>query len=230
MSEVLSYECVGVRAFTTTRSFFHGEATHPERERCVELLTDYLGHPAVIAHQQHTDHIARIDKPLTPTELEAIDALITDKPNICLCVTTADCIPILLYDSIHHAIAAIHAGWRGTAKRIAEKTIRRMHQEYGTRPQEIETVICPGIQRASYEVGDEVLTAFQAAGFHLSEITTGRHLDLPLTNKLSLLAAGVEESHIRLSPLDTFQHTDILYSYRHDGPHTGRNLNCITLS
>jgi YfiH family protein len=90
------------------------------------------------------------------------DALITREPGVLLGVQTADCIPILLADTKHRAVAAIHSGWRGTAQRIAEKTLGRMQMEFGTRPQDVIAALGPGIDRCCYEVGHEVVKEFAA--------------------------------------------------------------------
>ncbi|MGH9698396.1 MAG: peptidoglycan editing factor PgeF [Candidatus Acidiferrales bacterium] len=90
------------------------------------------------------------------------DALITRERGVLLCVQTADCIPILLADTKHRAVAAIHSGWRGTVRRIAEKTLGRMQMEFGTRPSDVIAAIGPGIARCCYEVGHEVVKEFAA--------------------------------------------------------------------
>ena len=82
-----------------------------------------------------------------------------------LVVQTADCIPILLADTKNHAVAAIHSGWRGTARRIAEKTLGRMQMEFGTRPQDVVAALGPGIGRCCYEVGHDVAKEFARASF-----------------------------------------------------------------
>jgi polyphenol oxidase len=90
------------------------------------------------------------------------DALITREPGVLLVVQTADCIPILLADAKHRVVAAIHSGWRGTAQRIAEKTLGRMQMEFGTRPQDVVAALGPGIGGCCYEVGHEVVKEFAA--------------------------------------------------------------------
>lgn len=90
------------------------------------------------------------------------DALITREPGVLLVVQTADCIPILLADTKHRAIAAIHSGWRGTLQRIAAKTLGRMQMEFGTRPQDVVAALGPGIAGCCYEVGHEVVKEFAA--------------------------------------------------------------------
>jgi polyphenol oxidase len=90
------------------------------------------------------------------------DALITRERGVLLGVQTADCVPILLADTKRRAVAAIHSGWRGTAQRIAEKTLGRMQMEFGTRPQDVIAAIGPGIGQCCYEVGHEVIKEFGA--------------------------------------------------------------------
>jgi polyphenol oxidase len=90
------------------------------------------------------------------------DALITREPGVLLTIQTADCIPILLADTRQHAVAAIHSGWRGTAQRIAEKTLGRMQMEFGTRPQDVIAALGAGIGGCCYEVGHEVVKEFTA--------------------------------------------------------------------
>jgi polyphenol oxidase len=101
------------------------------------------------------------------------DALITREPGVLLVVQTADCIPILLADTKHRAIAAIHSGWRGTAQRIAEKALGRMRMEFGTRPQDVIVALGPGIGRCCYEVGHEVVKEFSAKFPHAREWFAG---------------------------------------------------------
>jgi polyphenol oxidase len=101
------------------------------------------------------------------------DALITREPGVLLTIQTADCIPILLADTKHRAVAAIHSGWRGTAQRIAEKTLGRMQMEFGTRPQDVIAALGPGIGGCCYEVGHEVVKKFTAKFPNAREWFTG---------------------------------------------------------
>lgn len=88
------------------------------------------------------------------------DAVITNRSGLLLAVQVADCLPILLVDPVKHVVAAVHAGWRGTARRVAEKTVGRMQQEFGCEPRRIRAAIGPGIHRCCYEVGREVVETF----------------------------------------------------------------------
>ncbi|HUK32037.1 MAG TPA: peptidoglycan editing factor PgeF [Candidatus Acidoferrum sp.] len=111
-----------------------------------------------VLRQIHSDVIHTVERSLA-TPLQG-DALISNSPGIILGVQTADCVPILLADTRNRAVAAIHAGWRGTLSRIAAKTIGRMQMEFGARPADIVAAIGPAIHRCSYEVGPEVAQAF----------------------------------------------------------------------
>lgn len=121
---------------------------------------------------------------------------------MCIGVSTADCIPILIYDYAHHAAAAVHAGWRGTAKRIACKAVKMMEVSFGSRPEDLTAVIGPGISIDAFEVGDEVYAEFEAAGFNMADISRKEdkwHINLPECNRRQLAAMGLKEYNINVS-------------------------------
>ena len=149
-------------------------------------------------------------------KLEGIDALMTNLPGVCIGVSTADCIPILLYDQKQHASCAIHAGWRGTVKRIAEKAVQRMVEVYGTEPSDLIAQIGPGISLDSFEVGNEVYEAFSEAGFDMC-------------NFLQLTASGVPAEQISISQICTFKQYDTYFSARRLGINSGRIYTAIML-
>lgn len=248
-----------VRAFSTTRqggvsvgayasfnaNLYCGDGVqHVQQNR--ELLCQFLGLPfshLLMPHQTHHDKVCKIDESflsLSQSEreqrLEGIDALMTDLPDVCVSVSTADCIPVLLYDDVHHAVAAVHAGWRGTVSSIVRKTVERMEEVYHTDVNDVKAVIGPGISLDAFEVGDEVYDAFQSAGFPmmqiakryvLSEEKTKWHIDLWEANRWELLQSGVPFSHIHLSGICTYSHNDRFFSARRAGIHSGRILNGI---
>ncbi len=196
----------------------------------------------IIPHQTHTDRILRVDNrflQLSSTEkaeqLEGIDAVITDVPGICIGVSTADCIPVLLYDTDRKAVASIHAGWRGTVKRIVSKTITAMSEAFATNPQHLKAVIGPGISCERFEVGDEVYNEFLSAGFDMNRIARQQekwHLDLWECNRMQLLECGLSAENIHVERICTFCNTDILFSARVEqrgGEKCGRNFNAIML-
>jgi YfiH family protein len=119
---------------------------------------------AVTLRQIHSDIVHRVDSADASATVESLqgDALITRDPGVLLVVQTADCVPILLADTKNHAVAAIHSGWRGTVRRIAEKTLGRMQMEFGTRPEDVVAALGPGIGRCCYEVGTDVAKEFHA--------------------------------------------------------------------
>ena len=146
-----------------------------------ETLCSLLGiddRHLLMPHQVHLTKTVRIDEALLTlseeekTEaLEGYDALMTNLSGVCIGVSTADCIPVLLCDESHHAVCAIHAGWRGTAGRIVEKALAEMGKAYGTRPEQVKAQIGPGIHLESFEVGDEVYETFLKEGFDMKAIS-----------------------------------------------------------
>jgi len=117
----------------------------------------------VTLRQIHSDIPHRVDAASARSdEAPQGDALFTREPSILLAVQTADCVPILLADTKRQAVAAIHAGWRGTLRRIAAKALGRMQMELGTRPEDVIAALGPGIGRCCYEVGSDVAREFHA--------------------------------------------------------------------
>lgn len=149
----------------------------------------------------------------------------TDVPQLCIGVSTADCIPVLLYDSTHRAVSAVHAGWRGTVLRIVQKAVEAMCHAYGTAPADLQAVIGPGISLDSFEVGDEVYDQFLSAGFDMQPISRREakwHIDLPMCNRLQLMEAGVPADHIQMTNICTYQQYDRYFSARRLGIQSGR--------
>lgn len=193
----------------------------------------------VMPHQVHLTEVAIIDEAflkLTADEqqqrLEGVDALMTDVSRLCIGVSTADCIPVLLYDPEHQAVCAIHAGWRGTVQRIVEVAIDKMKKVYGSQPQSIKAQIGPGISLDSFEVGDEVYEAFAKAGFEMPQITRRDvkwHIDLPMCNRLQLETVGVPSHQISVAPDCTFKQPETWFSARRLGIQSGRIYTGIML-
>jgi len=118
----------------------------------------------VTMRQIHSDIVHRVDLTArgAAEEPRKADALITCERGVLLVVQTADCIPILLVDTKRSAVAAIHAGWRGTVRRLTAKTLGRMQMEFGTRPEDVIAALGPGIGQCCYEVGPDVAKEFHA--------------------------------------------------------------------
>ena len=193
----------------------------PERPRVI-----------VIPRQTHTTNVQVINDVPTPEELQDVDAVVTQLKDFCLCVSTADCVPVLLYDKEKEVIAAVHAGWRGTVERIVEKTIEVMKSHYGSEGKDLVACIGPSISLESFEVGDEVYAAFEEAGFDMSRIARRYekwHLDLWEANRMQLLAHGVLPEHIEVAGICTFQHHEDFFSARRLGIKSGRILSGIQI-
>jgi YfiH family protein len=207
--------------------------------------------------QIHSDVIHLFDAPPAgPCQgLPAVagDASVTNRPGLLLGIQTADCVPILLVDPKKRAIAAIHAGWRGTLQRIVVKAVGQMQMHFKTRPADLLAAIGPSIGGCCYEVGTEVATQFQSqfaeAPEWFDEFRTGDEpnpiqwlnmmppghqpppknvlLDLRKANRAQLVGAGLRAPNICVTDLCTACRRDLLFSYRKEGPQSGRLLSVI---
>ncbi len=176
----------------------------------------------MIPRQTHSTNVCWVD---TFGEVPDTDAVITDKPGLCIAVKTADCIPVLLFDQRQHRIAAIHAGWRGTVGCIVEKALQLMQ----SRAEDISAIIGPGISLESFEVGDEVYEQFLQAGFPMQRLAKRYakwHINLKDANRWVLESNGI--TNIQVSDIDTLTTPDF-YSARRDTINTGRNINGIMI-
>lgn len=190
-----------------------------------------------VPYQTHDDKVCIIDQDfLSMTDenkslsLNGIDALITDQKEIGIGITTADCVPLLIYDPIKKVLAAIHAGWKGTAARIGYKTAQKMIDHFGCNPSDLVVGIGASISPKHFEVGDEVGKAFTDAGFELSRISyrntqTGKlHINLWEANRLPLIELGVLLQNIEVSEICTYSNPDLLFSARRQTIHSGRMI------
>lgn len=201
--------------------------------------------------QFHSDAILHFEA--APTEPSRADASVTRSAGLLLAVQTADCVPILLVDPKKRAVAAVHAGWRGTLSRIVEKAVGRMHMQFGSQPADLLAAIGPAIGGCCYEVGTEVAAAFSGqfpdAAEFFDELRTGDEpnplqwlnmmppghqpppkkvlLDLRKANRMQLQAAGVPTANIFVSDLCTGCRRDLLFSYRKEGAESGRMMAVI---
>jgi YfiH family protein len=160
------------------------------------------------------------------------DALITDMPDLALVISTADCLPVLIQDPVHRVVAAVHAGWRGTTKRISARAVEAMAKAYGTHPAECRAAIGPGVRACCYEVDARVREAALAAGFVWEQHTVAARtdhwrLDLAGMNRAALEAAGVPAGQIEDIGLCTACRTDLFFSHRAEKGRTGRMMNFI---
>jgi YfiH family protein len=222
-----------------------------ENRRLFQSALGAKGHTLVALLQIHSDIVHLF--PAAAKELCRGDAAATNRSDLLLAVQTADCVPILLVDPAKRAVAAIHAGWRGTFARIAEKAVGRLRLEFGSNPNDLLAALGPSIGPCCYEVGADLVTQFTTqfadAPDYFDEAHTGDepnplqwlnmmppghqpppknvHLDLRKANRSQLLAAGLRAENIFVSDLCTACRTDLLFSYRREGPRSGRLLSVI---
>jgi hypothetical protein len=198
--------------------------------------------------QIHSNRVLAIDRPGPAGEG---DALITCTRGLILSIKTADCYPILIADPRTLSIAAIHAGWRGTAGRIVAETAARMQADFGASPRDLHAAIGPGIGVCCYEVGEEVARHFECLpadslpdGTAIvtertkTEITRAgeqsgsparRKIDLAAINRRQLIESGVPPAQIHQAGRCTFCEPDLFHSYRRDGDQAGRMISFISI-
>lgn len=160
---------------------------------------------------------------------DGFDALITDKPGLLIGVTVADCVPILVYDQKQQAVAAIHAGWRGTVGGIVRKTLARMQQQFGTAAKHCYAYVGTCIDECSFEVGSDVADQFEEGVKRIDAETGKGYIDLKRANTKQLTDFGIPDEQIEVSPFSTVLHTDDFFSYRAEQGQTGRMLAIIGL-
>ena len=246
----------GVTAFSSTRHGGYSQGHHGEfnvnlycgddpadiaenRKALCQLLK--IGHDRlVMPHQVHATGIAQIGKTFFRLSeevrrqvLEGIDALMTNMPGVCIGVSTADCIPIIIYDPEHHAASVVHSGWRGTVANIAGVAVTSMQMAYHSRPEVLRAVIGPGISLENFEVGDEVYEQFATAGYPMDQIARKYekwHIDLWQCCRLQLEDVGLKADNIQTSGICTYAHSDDYFSARKLGTDSGRILTAIVLN
>ncbi len=180
--------------------------------------------------QVHSDRIVVIDNPdIRPEEIKSqeADGIITDIKGMAIGILTADCVPVLLFDRKKRVVAAVHAGWKGTASNISAKAVEIMMERFESRSQDIAAAIGPAIGPCCYEVGEEVVSAFGHREGVAVRHGNKWHVDLPKANLLQLQDAGVTD--IDLSNICTSCSTDLFFSHRKEMGKTGRQLSFISL-
>ncbi len=230
------------------------------RRSLAEAVSGTAQTPLVTLRQFHSNllvHVGAADA--TREQPHKGDGLMTNEPGLLLAIQTADCIPILIADRRRRAVAAFHAGWRGTVKRIVEEGVGRMRLEFGSRPEDLVVAIGPGIGACCYAVGEEVLTEFesqftyardlfrevydadpvrkkypmlfltQRAPGH-SPIGPSLHLDLIEANRRQLLDAGLSPQAIQIAGGCTQCHSDLFFSHRGSRGHAGRMMAVIGIN
>lgn len=188
----------------------------------------------VTVNQVHGDTVAFIDDGnYRSVRTVQADAMITTAPGIAIGVETADCVPVLLFDPLKPAVAAVHAGWRSTVKKIVQKTVQRMQDEFGSDPSGMIAAIGPAIGPECYEVDEPVMGPIRDAFPFWKDVSSERGpgkwgLDLVKANKRELMQAGLVEKNIHALGLCTSCRKDLFYSFRAEG-RTGRMLSVIMI-
>jgi len=155
------------------------------------------------------------------------DALVTDEIGKCIGVRTADCVPILLLDCANRAVAAVHAGWRGTASLVVKRAIEKMNEDFGTSPGDIYAAMGPCIRGCCYEVGSEVADQFSEQFPEWQAEPGKRKLNLPEANRRQMESAGVRSDRIFDCGLCTTCEPAQFFSYRREPANPGRMVASI---
>lgn len=188
-------------------------------------------------HQVHGIDVTVADcAPAGPDAWPQGDLLVTEREDAALAIRTADCVPILLVDPVRRIVAAVHAGWRGTALGAAQHIVSLLEERYDVVPADVIAAIGPSIGAERYEVGPEVDSGFRRR-FEADDVTRwcspagdGRfHLDLWQANVDQLTMAGLRASQVHVSRLCTATHPQVFHSYRVDGARAGRMVAGIRL-
>ncbi len=161
------------------------------------------------------------------------DALITNQSHTCIAVQVADCVPVLIFDTVEKIIAVVHTGWRGTAQNILSETFLKMKNHFNSNPSNIIAAIGPSIQECCYEVKDDVYQAFNSWNHHKNEIfkyhNKKLYLNLQQANRIILINEGVLPQNIEISPFCTFCNPNLFFSSRYNLGNTGRFVAAMML-
>jgi hypothetical protein len=191
----------------------------------------------VTVKQVHGSDILVIDEPNEDyshfLSLES-DSIITNQPGVMIGVCVADCVPIMLLDPDGKIIAAVHAGWQGTAAKLVSKTVSGMQSLFESNPEKLHAFIGPSIGKCCYEVDAPVMQAFTQGGIHWDSCAeqsgNGKwHLDLAAANRDLLIDSGLSASRIQMSDMCVCCHYELFFSYRRDNGETGRQIGFIML-
>ncbi len=196
----------------------------------------------VFSDQIHKDVVLEVDARdrgkgiLKPREMQGVDALVTNTPEVCLVTNHADCVPLFFLDPVKKAIGLAHAGWRGTAMEIGRKTVEKMTECYGCDPKDILAGIGPSIGPCCFEVGMDVKIIFEMGFPEWADriILPGKtpdkvQIDLWETNRRILMAAGLREEHITVSDICTKCEYEFFHSHRKVGNHRGTQMAFLEL-
>ncbi len=177
------------------------------------------------AKQCHSDVIQPVVRAGT---YEACDGFVTTERSLWLAVSVADCVPIFLFDEKNAAVAAIHAGWRGTHKGIVRNGLRVLREEFGSIPADVLAFVGPSAGVCCYEVGEDVAEFFSNGAINRANRKV--YLNLKEANKRQLVEMGVSEANIEVHPDCTICKPELYHSFRRDGERSGRMLGMIAIN
>ncbi len=212
---------------------------------CNAINLDYKN--VVKTNQEHTDNIAIANKKINQNfpdinleEYSRTDGIITQKENLVLSTTNADCILLLFFDPVTRTIANTHSGWKGTLQRISVKTVQKMVNEFGCNPKDIICCICPSIRKCHFEIDKDVKDLFEEKfkDLNISKNTDIMekqkdkekwNIDTVLINKIILEKAGLKTENIIDSGLCSVCNKDLIHSFRVEKQGYGLNTALISL-
>lgn len=187
----------------------------------------------VLAQQAHSDKIMVVDESHAgcgvydyESGLPNTDAIITNSNSIAIGILTADCVPVMLFDPIKKVIGVAHAGWKGSLLKIAEKTVLKMKEVYGTKPSDCLSALGPCIGKCCYEVSNNIIEQFKNS-FGYESKNDENKLDLLQIIKMQLIDIGVKD--ISSMELCTACNLNLFYSHRAENGHTGRMISLLKL-
>ena len=209
------------------------ENIYENRRRFLALFTKE--YRLATAWQVHGDNIRFVrDHGETGDADERADALVSNLDDVLVGVKTADCVPILIGDKVTGAYAAVHAGWRGTARSITRKAVATLHEEFGSDPKDLICAIGPAAGCELYEVGQDVIDTFAqnlpSSDRYFTNTRPGHALvDLKTANRDQLTDSGVDVSKIYIAPYCTMERVDLFFSYRIEKKKFGRTGRLISV-
>lgn len=180
----------------------------------------------VTLRQIHSNHVLNATG-LKDREAEG-DALVSDQVGVSIAVRTADCVPILLLDSSRRAVAAVHAGWRGTVAEVVKCTVQQMSRDFSTKPADLFAAIGPCIRGCCYDVGEDVARQFVSIFPEWGADCLPRKIDLADANRRQMETAGIAPDRIFDSCFCTMHQAEQFYSYRREPANPGRLLASIS--
>ncbi|MFQ9264216.1 MAG: peptidoglycan editing factor PgeF [Clostridia bacterium] len=221
------------------------KAIQDYKNLCNAINVDYKN--IVKTNQEHTDNIAIANKKINQDfpdinleEYSKTDGIVTNRPNLVLSTTNADCILLLFFDPVTKTIANTHSGWKGTLQRISIKTVEKMINEFNSKPEDIICCICPSIRKCHFEVNRDVKEMFEN---EFKDLNINKNIDIMekqkdkekwnidtvLINRIILKKAGLKDENIIDSGLCSVCNKDLIHSFRVEKQGYGLNTALISL-